>query len=75
MYQAQNAERYARQAQIREMQAKTSSSLLCYVAGNGAQITRDDVIGFVELLHNVPRPKNIDLLLHTGEGTSMRQRK
>lgn len=68
MYQAQNAERYARQTQIKEMQLKANSRLLCYVAGNGAQITRDDVIGFVELLHNVPRPFNIDLLLQTGGG-------
>jgi Serine dehydrogenase proteinase len=68
MYQAQNAERYARQAQIKEMQAKANGCLLCYVAGSGALIVRDDVIGFVELLHNVPRPKNVDLLLHTGGG-------
>jgi ClpP class serine protease len=38
------------------------------VAGSLAQITRDDVIGFVEFLHNVPRGVNIDLLLHTGGG-------
>jgi hypothetical protein len=68
MYQAQNAERYVRQVQIKEMQKSTNSRLLCYVAGNGAQITRDDTIGLVELLHNVPRGSNIDLLLHTGGG-------
>ncbi len=68
MYEAQNAERYGRQTQIKQMQEKTNSRLLCYVAGNGAQITRDDIIGFVELLHNVPRPFNIDLLLQTGGG-------
>lgn len=68
MYQAQNADRYLRQAQIKEMQEKANCRLLCYVSGNGAQITRDDVIGFVELLHNVPRGGNIDLLLHTGGG-------
>lgn len=68
MYEAQNAERYLRQSRIREIQDKTKSRLLCYVAGNGAQITRDDVIGMVELLHNVPRGGNIDFLLHTGGG-------
>jgi Serine dehydrogenase proteinase len=68
MYQAQNAERYLRQAQIKEIQEKAKSRLLCYVAGNGAQIGRDDIIGFVELLHNVPRGSNIDLLLHTAGG-------
>ncbi len=68
MYLAQYAERYLRQARIKEMQEKAASRLLCYVSGNGAQIVRDDVIGFVELLHNVPRGSNIDLLLHTGGG-------
>lgn len=68
MYGAQNAERYLRQAQIKEMQQRANSRLLCYVAANGAQITRDDVIGFAELLHNVPRGVNIDFLLHTGGG-------
>jgi Serine dehydrogenase proteinase len=68
MYQAQSAERYMRQAQIKEIQQKSNSGLLCYVAGSGAQITRDDIIGVVELLHNVPRGSNIDLLLHTGGG-------
>ena len=67
MYEAQNAERYLRQTRIKEIQG-ASTRLLCYVAGNGAQITRDDVIGFVELLHNVPRGNSIDLLLHTGGG-------
>jgi hypothetical protein len=68
MYQAQSAERYVRQTQIKAIQRKTNCRLLCYVAGSGAQITRDDVIGLVELLHNVPRGGNIDLLLHTGGG-------
>lgn len=68
MYQAQNAERYLRQAQIREMQKSTNCRLLCYVAGNKAQITREDTIGMVEMLHNVPRGSNIDFLLHTGGG-------
>jgi ClpP class serine protease len=68
MYQAQNAERYLRQAQIKDLQKAANSRLLCYVAGSGAQITRDDTIGLVELLHNVPLGSNIDFLLHTGGG-------
>jgi len=68
MYKAQNAERYVRQGLIKEIQQTSSSHLLCYVAGNMAQITRDDVIGVVEMLHNVPRGDSIDLLLHTGGG-------
>jgi hypothetical protein len=68
MYKAQNAERYVRQGQIKEIQRSSNSHLLCYVAGNMAQITRDDVIGVVELLHNVPRGDSVDLMLHTGGG-------
>ena len=68
MYQAQNAERYMRQAQIKDIQAASNCRLLCYVAGNGAQITRDDTLGIVEMLHNVPFGNNIDLLLQTGGG-------
>src|SRR5579863_5437217 len=68
MYEAQNAERYLRQARIKEMQKAANSRLLCYVAGAGAGITRDDVLGIGEMLHNVPRGSNIDFLLHTGGG-------
>lgn len=68
MYKAQNVERYVRQALITDIQQKSKSHLLCYVAGSMAQITRDDVIGVVEILHNVPRGDSIDLLLHTGGG-------
>jgi hypothetical protein len=68
MYQAQNAERYLRQAQIAQIQKAANCRLLCYVAGIGAPISRDDTIGLAELLHNVPRDSNIDFLLHTGGG-------
>ena len=68
MYQAMHAERYVRQAQIKQIQQLSGNRLLCYVAGTGAPITRDDTVGIVELLHNVPRDSNIDFLLHTGGG-------
>jgi hypothetical protein len=68
MYEAQNAERYLRQSRIKTIQARTDCRLLCYVAGIEAQIERDDVIGFAELLCNVPRGANIDLLLQTAGG-------
>jgi hypothetical protein len=68
MYQAMNAERYLRQARIKQMQQLSGSRLLCYIAGSGARITRDDTIGMVELLHNVPRNSSIDFMLHTGGG-------
>lgn len=68
MYEALNAQRYLRQAQIRDIQQRSGSRLLCYVAGVLAPITRDDTIGLIDLLHNVPRDSNIDLLLHTPGG-------
>lgn len=68
MYQAKNAERYLRQARIKQIQQASGCRLLCYTAGNGARINREDIIGIVELLHNVPRNSNIDLMLHTGGG-------
>lgn len=68
MYTAMNAERYQRQSLIKQLQRLSSNRLLCYVAGIGAPITRDDTVGIVELLHNVPRDSNIDFLLHTGGG-------
>jgi len=42
--------------------------LLCYVAGAEAPISREDAIGFVDLLHNIHGPAPLELLLHTGGG-------
>ena len=67
VYQAMHAARYQRQALIRAIQEQSGTRLLCYVAGK-APVTREDTLGIVELLHNVPRTTNIDLLLHTGGG-------
>lgn len=67
VYQAMHAARYQRQALIRSIQDRTGTCLLCYVSEK-APVTRDDTLGIVELLHNVPRNTNIDLLLHTGGG-------
>lgn len=68
MYEAYNASRYHRQELIRAIEARTKRSLICYVAGIYASIDRDDVLGFVDLLHNIPKGTAIDLLLHTGGG-------
>jgi len=68
MYTAINAGRYQRQELIKKIQRKTNNYLLCYVSGFKTQINRDDIIGIMELLHNVPHNSNIDLLLHTGGG-------
>ena len=63
-----HAERYHRQTQIRQIQQQTGNRLLCYVAAIRAPITRDDTVGIVELLYNVPRGSNVDFLIHTGGG-------
>lgn len=68
MYEAYNASRYHRQELIRAIENRTQRSLICYVAGIYAPIDRDDVLGFVDLLHNIPKGTAIDLLLHTGGG-------
>jgi len=68
MYQAMHADRYQRQIQIKRIQEKFGRRLVCYVSGVAALIDRDDTLPFVDLLHNVIRGENLDLLLHTGGG-------
>lgn len=67
-FQAINAARYQRQAIIKKIEDRTGRKLICYVAGSYAPIHRDDTVGFVDLLHNVPKGGDLDLLLHTGGG-------
>lgn len=68
MFEAIHAQRYHRQELIREIQSKEGNCLLCYICGPHSSIHRDDVVFFVDLVHNVRRGSNIDLLLHTGGG-------
>jgi hypothetical protein len=68
MFEAFNAARYQRQDLIRAIEARTNRRLVCYVAGGAAAIERDDIVGFVDLLHNVRKGTDVDLLLHTGGG-------
>ena len=65
MFFAKNSSRYQRQNLIQQIENKTGRTLLCYVAGANTRINHDDVIGFSELLHNVPSGDKIDLLIHT----------
>lgn len=65
MFTAANAARYQRQALIKEIDRLQGSTLICYVSADGRQIERDDVFGFVDLLHNIPPGEPIDLMLHT----------
>lgn len=68
LYQATNALRYQRQALIKQIEDLTRRQLICYVAGISAPIERDDVVAFVDLLHNVRPNEGVDLLLHTPGG-------
>ncbi|MDE3111179.1 MAG: hypothetical protein KGL02_14745, partial [Acidobacteriota bacterium] len=68
MYQAMNAARYQRQLLIKEINKGNGRRLICFVCGPGAKINRDDTLGFVELLHNIPADSDLDLLLHTPGG-------
>lgn len=68
LFQATHAARYQRQSLIREIQKLTGRRLICYVSGSGTSVERDDTVPFVDLLHNLPSGKDLDLLLHTGGG-------
>jgi Serine dehydrogenase proteinase len=68
LFQAIHAPRYQRQALIRQIEKETGRVLICYVAGTAASVERDDIVGFVDLLHNLPANSDVDLLLHTGGG-------
>lgn len=68
MFEAMNAARYQRQALIREIQRIHGKHLLCYICGPRTSIDRDDTVFLMDLLHNVPRGADLDLMLHTGGG-------
>jgi len=68
MFEAIHASRYHRQALIKSIEDHWGRRLICYVSGRAATIDRDDVAGFMELLHNIQPEENVDLLLHTGGG-------
>lgn len=68
LFQAHNAAPYQRQAIIERIQEDTKRRLICYVSGGQRMIDRDDVMPFVDLLHNVSAGVAVDLLLHTPGG-------
>ena len=68
MFTAANAGRYQRQEIIKQINNRERTQLICYVGGRRTEIDRNDVVGFVDLLHNVPQKTPIDLLLHTFGG-------
>lgn len=68
LYLAIHAPRYQRQDLIRQISELQGRPLICYVAGQQTSVDREDTVGFVDLLHNVPQNSDLDLLLHTGGG-------
>lgn len=54
-FKASHANRYQRQALIKEIQERTERILICYVSGAECWIDRNDTVPFVDLLHDVPR--------------------
>jgi len=53
---------------IKAIQDRTGRWLICYVSGPQTLVDREDTLGFVDLLHNIPKERDLDLLLHTGGG-------
>src|SRR5713226_5855675 len=68
MYEAIHAPRYHRQTLMKSIEDEWNCRLICYVSGKAATIDRDDIVGFMEMLHNIEPEANIDLLLHTRGG-------
>lgn len=66
MYSATNADRYCRQDLIKIIRKKFNRPLICYIAQG--DINRDDIVGFVDLLHNLRPNEDLDLMLHTPGG-------
>ena len=60
-----NSSRRERLKLIRALEKETGTHLLSYVSGHGAEICRDDTLGFVDMLSSVPQGAAVDLLLHT----------
>lgn len=60
--------RYARQELIRSIQSRTERRLICYVGGPLSSISSADIPPFVDLLHDIKRGDDLDLLLHTPGG-------
>lgn len=68
MFTARNSARYERQELIKQINEAEGTHLICYVGGPSSQIDRNDIIGFVDLLHNIPENEPIDLFLNTFGG-------
>ena len=68
LYRAMSDDRYHRQTLIKRIQKMTGRSLICYVSGSDCMIDHNDIVPFVDLLHNLQKDKDVDFLLHTTGG-------
>jgi hypothetical protein len=60
--------RYQRQTQIRAIEAHTGRRLICFASSPYAEITRNIITVFADLLHDVEKGTDLDLLLNTPGG-------
>jgi Serine dehydrogenase proteinase len=65
MFHALHHARYERQERIARIQERSGSKLICFVAADKVEISREDTLGFGDLLHNIDPGTPIDLLLQT----------
>ena len=65
LYEAYQADRYARQRLICQIRDTVKRPVICYVAGEETSIERDDALGFADLLCRVPPNTDVDLVLHS----------
>jgi hypothetical protein len=68
MFTARHSGRYERQDLIKAINLTEGTQLICYIGGSGTQVDRDDILGFVDMLHNINEGEPIDLMLHTCGG-------
>src|SRR5579871_1713658 len=67
-FHALERERYARQTQLRAIETHTGRRLICLASSPYAEITRDIITVFADLLHDVDKGAPLDLLLNTPGG-------
>src|SRR3954462_3794228 len=68
LFHALESARYARQNQLRGIEAETSRRLIAYIAGPQTSIGSIDIPPFVDLLDDVKAGESLDLMLHTPGG-------
>jgi len=67
-FHALERDRYRRQEQIRAIEAHTNRRLICFVSNPYAEITRNIITVFADLLDDIKKGDDLDLLLNTPGG-------